>query len=225
MKKILLTTVITLLITGMFLIACSDEGDSAEGNEQDTESETTDPVEETEGNIENSTEEAKDIEAENDDSSDSSDGLFKVMEEDQTDLKIGETATVQTSIGTYKLTVNAAEIVGSELDGVSTELEQLIVLDLTFKNVDDKPLNAEDIMSSLGITDMLEGSNNHNNAEAYESIDDFEGELVPGEERNTQFIADVYTAEEYYFRQNPGVVAAGTSNDVMWTITAEEARK
>lgn len=227
MRKLLLM-IITVLFTGAILIACSDDGDSTAGNDQDTDNETTDTVDETEDNNENEGSEDEDSEAEvenDDDSSDSSGGLFDLTEEDQVDLKIGDTATVQTSIGTYELTVDEAEIVGSELDGVSTELEQLIVLDLTFKNVDSEPLSAEDIMSSLGVTDILDGPNNHNSAEAYESIDDFEGELAPGEERKTQFIADVYTAEEYYFRQNPGVVAAGTSNDVMWTIPAGEAQK
>ncbi|GIN74207.1 hypothetical protein J14TS2_46820 [Bacillus sp. J14TS2] len=221
MKKFLLTLII-LLLTSTILIACNNKGNSTEGHKQDSKSETTNLTGEAEGTDENATETVGDGEG---DSSDSNDDTSKVTEEDQTDLKIGDTGTVQTSIGTYELTVDSAEIVGPELDGVSTELEELIVLDLTFKNVDDQPLSAEDIMSSLGITDILEGSNNHNSAEAYESIDDFEGELASGEERKTQFIADVYTAEEYYFRQNPGIVAAGTSNDVMWTITAEEARK
>src|SRR5690625_287183 len=220
MKKTTITMVM-LLFTSILLIACSDKGDSPKDNKQDIDDERIDLGD-------NNTNELEDPELDekgDDSSSDSSAGLFEITEDDQIDLKMGDTAIVQTSIGTYELTVDDAEIVGAELDGVSTELEQLIILDLTFKNVDDRTLNAEDLMSSLGITDILEGSNNHNSAEAYESIDDFEGELEPGEERKTQFIADVYTAEEYYFRQNPGVVAAGTSNDVMWTITAEEAEK
>jgi len=220
MKKTTITMVM-LLFTSILLIACSDKGDSPKDNKQDIDDERIDLGD-------NNTNELEDPELDekgDDSSSDSSAGLFEITEDDQIDLKMGDTAIVQTSIGTYELTVDDAEIVGAELDGVSTELEQLIVLDLTFKNVDDRTLNAEDIMSSLGITDILEVSNNHNSAEAYESIDDFEGELEPGEERKTQFIADVYIGEEYYFRQNPGVVAAGTSNDVMWTITAEEAEK
>lgn len=220
MKKIQVT-MFTLILISTFLISCGNKDDSSKKVAEDISNETTDSVD-------NNTSEVEDNDSnidQNDSSDNSSASLFEITERDQVDLKIGDRATVQTSIGTYELTVDDAEIIGPELDGVTTELEQLIVLDLTFKNIDSKPLNAEDIMSSLGITDLLDVSNNHNSAEAYESIDDFTGELEVNETRTTQFIADVYLADEYYFRQNPGVVAAGTSNDVVWTITAEEAEK
>lgn len=211
MKKILLTG-ITLLFTGMLLIACSDDGNKTDGEKR---------------NIENNTEEDNKLNEElnNDDSSDSSSGNFKVTEAEQTDLKIGDTAVVQTSIGTYELTVDSAEIVGSELDGEASLLDELIVLNLTFKNISDDILVAEDLMYNLGITTSLEGSNTSNNAEHFENIQVFEGEIAPGEEKQAQFIADVKTSDEYYFRPNPGVVANGTHNDLLWTIADEEARK
>lgn len=69
-----------------------------------------------------------------------------------------------------------------------------------------------------------EGSGFSNGASEFKSIDLFEGELQPGEERTTQFIGDINTADEYFFRKNQGNVEAGTSNQVIWTITDAEAR-
>ncbi|GIO25056.1 hypothetical protein J11TS1_36370 [Oceanobacillus sp. J11TS1] len=210
MKKVLLT-VISLLFTAMFLIACSDDGNTTGGEER---------------NIENNTEGDNKLDEEvNDDSSDSNSGYFEVTEEPQMDLRLGDTGLVQTSIGTYELTLNSAEIVGTELDGEATLLDELIVLDLTFKNTSDDTLVAEDLMYNLGIATSLGGSNTSNNAEHFESIQVFEGEIAPGEEKQAQFIADVKTSDEYYFRPSPGVVSNGTHNDLLWTIADGEARK
>lgn len=225
MKRLLL--LITMLFTMSILIACGDDSDTNEANTAETEDSTeeieaADSDDEAEEN--QATEEDEENDTESEESSSSNSGIFQVTVEDQLDLQVGDTGTVQTSIGTFELTVDSAELVGTELDGVETVLEGLIVLDLTFKNIDEQVIIAEDIMSMLGITDDLDGSNNHNNPEAFESIDVFEGELEPGEERQTQFVAHIYDAEEYYFRVDSGNVAAGTSNQVIWTIPAEEAR-
>lgn len=160
-----------------------------------------------------------------DDDSKSTGGRFESSVEDQLDLRIGDTGIADTTIGKFELTVDSAEIVGSELDGVESVLEEIIVLNLTFKNIGDEVIIAEDIMSMMGITDNIDGSNYHNNPEAFESIDTFEGELQPGEERKTQFVAHIYEADEYYFRMDPGNVASGSTNQILWTISAEEAGK
>lgn len=224
MRKIILL-ITTLLLTAFVLGACNTE-DSTESENSEAETgksnESTDSAENSEEDTTNENE-TDEVDKSNEDAG-SNNGIFEVTEEEQLDLKIGDTGTVQTSIGTYELTVDSAKIV-TELDGEESMLEELIILDLTFKNTDDKAIVAEDIMSMMGITDNFDGSNNHNSAEGFPSIEEFSGELAPGEERQTQFIADIYEADKYYFRQDQGNVAAGTSNQVMWTITAEEAGK
>ncbi|SRR5690625_2812522 len=89
----------------------------------------------------------------------------------------------------------------------------------------DEDAQTEDVMFNLGLVTDLEGSDNTNAAASFDSTEYFEGEIAPGEERTAQFIADTRTAEEYFFRTSPGSVAAGTQNEVIWTITDEEARK
>lgn len=223
MKRLLISMIALMFLTGV-LVACSDGANDQAEDEEDNVTEETD---ETENKV---VEEEEDVEADNEDSAEDDDskstgGRFESSVEDQLDLRIGDTGIADTTIGKFELTVDSAEIVGPELDGVESVLEEIIVLNLTFKNIGDEVIIAEDIMSMMGITDNIDGSNYHNNPEAFESIDTFEGELQPGEERKTQFVAHIYEADEYYFRMDPGNVASGSTNQILWTISAEEAGK
>ena len=217
---------LTALLAIFVLAACSNDEDLTVDENNNTETVATDYTETQNDNgvDEGETEDEKENDgSSNSESSNSS--FFEVTEEPQMELLLGDKGLVQTSIGTYELTLESAEIIGTELDGEETLFDELIVLDLTFKNIGDMPIIAEDIMYNLGIASDLDHTNNDNSAKFFESIENFEGEIAPGEEVKTQFISDIYTAEEYYFRPNLGPVAAGTSNDLLWTIHDEEARK
>lgn len=227
MKKIILM-LLTGLLTITVLVACGNDEEKSTTNENENTDVTDDKDVQNDDNVDENEDKGMDENNEEDstdeNSSDSSNGFFEVTEEPQTDLRLGDTGFVQTSIGDYELTINSAEIVGTELDGENALLDEIILLGMTFKNVGDEPINAEDVMFNLGLVTDLEGSDNTNAAASFDSIEYFEGEIAPGEEREAQFIADTRTAEEYYFRTSPGTVAAGTQNEVIWTITDEEAR-
>lgn len=203
MKKSLVG-IMALLLMASILAACSDDK-----NDQ-TDVKENDDIEKVEETEEDANEEAPDQ------------GNDSV--EDQRDLTIGETGTFQTTLGTYEVTLESAEIVGAELDGEASLFEELIVLELTFKNIGDDTLLAEEIMYDMQITADLDTSGSSNGAEEFDSIEVFQGEIQPGEEKAAQFIGDIYTADEYFFRKAEGNVAAGTSNQVIWTITDAEAR-
>lgn len=222
MKKIL-SFLTTVLLTGMVLTACNGGNEGEENTEEIVNESQGLPDDTEEDTDEDMNEEIEETEETNEDGS-SSNGVFEVTEEDQLDLSVGDTGVLQTSIGTYELTVESAEIIGTELDGEESLLDELIVLDLTFKNIGDDVIIAEDVMSILEIGESHEGSGFPNGASEFDSIEEFEGEIQPGEERTAQFIGDVYTSEAYYFRQLAGTVAAEASNEVIWTIPDEEAR-
>ena len=179
---------------------------SACGQESDTPEKTTpvDETEEVEEKVESSTKEEI---------------------EDQVNLNIGDTGTFQTTLGTYDMTLDAAEIVGTELDGEESLFDELIFLDITIKNIGDDAFLIEEVMHDMVITDDIENSGASNGAEMFENIEIFEGELQPGEEKSGQFIGDIYSGDEYYFMKSTGNVAAGTSNQVLWTIQDSEARQ
>jgi len=206
------------------LAACGNDEEETEeteaGEAQNEETSNDDTTQDVDTENQNGEAEG---DASSDDPADSNDGFFEITEKPQTDLRLGDTGLVQTSIGTYELTINSVEIVGTELDGEAALLDEIILLEMTFKNIGEEPIIAEDVMINLGLVTDLEGTDNTNAAASFDSAEYFEGEIAPGEEREAQFITDTRTAEEYYFRTSPGAVAAGTHNEVIWTITDEEA--
>jgi hypothetical protein len=220
MRKIFILVTL-LFLTAFVLGACNNE-DSVE-----EESPAADPADATETtNLEEENNETNDNEesrAENEDPSSSDSSSSEKTEEGQSNLTIGDSATVQTAIGSFELTVDSAEIVGRELDGEEAMLDELIVLDLTFKNIDDEVLDAGDTLSGFEIADNPDGSGSSNFASGFESIEEFTGEIQPGEERTAQFISNIHTSDEYYFRQRISWVETG-SDQIIWTIADEEAR-
>ncbi|MBB5147058.1 hypothetical protein HNQ35_002275 [Cerasibacillus quisquiliarum] len=79
-------------------------------------------------------------------------------------------------------------------------------------------------MTSLEVTDNLEGSGFFDASPSFDNVEVLTGTIQPGEEVSGQFITEAYDSEKYYFREDPGNVAAGGSNQVIWTIPADEAK-
>jgi len=212
MKRISITAILILSIIWI-LGACSDKnvsnGEVATDNHSSENSETV-------SSEEDSPEEDDDLAS-----------LLKSIEEaeDQLDLSLGDTGSFVTTLGTYDMTVTSAELMGYEFEGIESEIEEWVLLDVTIKNTSDEPLNAEDLIESMELTEMEEGSGYMDSAGAFDSVEEFEGEIEPGEEQSAQFIAYAYESDIYYFRKSPGNVAGGSSNQVIWNINIDDMKK
>ncbi|WP_042148758.1 hypothetical protein [Paucisalibacillus sp. EB02] len=210
------TIMITIVFTfSMLLAACSNAGtDSAleESSLDNTEQQEDDTADAVSDKGDETTEEEE------------SSGVFELKVDDQLDLEIGDTGTIETTLGTYEMTLNSAKLLGAEFDGEETLLDELILLEITIKNLSENEINIEEIMESMGVSSDLDGSNSYDGAEDFDSIEKFVGILGAGEEKSGQFITDVYTAEEYYFKKDTGNITGGSSNQVIWTIKADDAR-
>lgn len=214
MKRIITLFIMTFMVV-MILGACSDKKDNEEpvsGNDS-VENANNDS---TETDNEEATEEDDDLTT-----------LLKTIEEaeDQLDLSIGDVGSFVTTLGTYDMTVTSAESKGYEFEGIESELDDWILLDVIIKNTSDEPLNAEDLMSSMELTEDQEGSGYMDSSGAFESVDEFDGEIEPGEEKSAQFIAYAYESDKYYFRKSSGNIAGGSSNQVVWNINASDMKK
>src|SRR5699024_1266613 len=110
MRKSLRYIVLTLAIM-LVLGAC--------GNNNDANNNST--VNEDDNASENNT-------AENEDDLSA---ILKTIEEadDQLNLKLGETGSYVTTLGTYDMTVTSAELKGYEFEGYESELDCWVVLD------------------------------------------------------------------------------------------------
>ncbi|HEY4601382.1 MAG TPA: hypothetical protein VIG73_08955 [Cerasibacillus sp.] len=214
MKRLTLILAV-LLISTFMLVACSDgknetkEQDNNVVNEENNDGKTNDDVE-------------KDDDSKDNDG-DSGKSTSEITTEDQLDLKLGDTGKFDTTLGTYEMTVESAELL-EELDGEESQFDYLILINLSIKNTSDHDLDAEDLMYSMEATHDTEGSGYSDQSHNFKSVEGLSGIIKPGEEITGQFITHIYEADEYYFREDTGNVAAGWSNQIIWTIPADEAK-
>ncbi|TQS74629.1 hypothetical protein DX933_11885 [Ornithinibacillus gellani] len=220
MMKKLLTIFAVLILSIGTLAACSDK--DKENNDEGKSEEQSGESNDTNQDNEDANADDENEEAENADDEESKPG--EIDGEDQLDLVLGDTGHFDTTLGTYDMTVSAAELKGYDFEGIESQLDDWILLDVTIKNTSDKALNAEDVIGAMEVTDNLEGSGSIGAVGAFDAVKDFEGEIEPGEEQSAQFITEVFEADAYYFRKVSGNVAGGSSNQVIWNIKSEDLK-
>ncbi len=203
---------ITLLLS-IVLTACNGENDEAN-------SETANKS--IESNSNNSMEGSEKSGEDNKNDDTTNNETTKSVTKDQLELGIGDTGKFDTTIGKFEVTLDKAKVL-EELDGESSQLDVLILMDLTVKNTSDETQLVEDLLESTVASDDVDATGSSNSAEYFDSVEALKGELAPEEEISGQFIADVYESDEYYLMQRAGTQAAETSNQVIWTIPAEKA--
>ncbi|MCG3420736.1 DUF4352 domain-containing protein [Oceanobacillus jordanicus] len=218
MKKWL---VVLLVIVTLVISACSD-GEDNKGDEEQNLNETMEGNNTSEEEKKGEEETENDSSIEDEDSEDSS-GPFETQTEDQLDLAIGDTGKFDTDLTTYEITLNGAEI-KSEVDDITSQLDDFIILDITVKNTGDKSHTVQDLLYGLEVTFDLESTGYQDYSEDFPSLEKLEGELSPGEQTSGEFITEIPNAEEYFFRLRSGITGAGSSNEVIWTIPAEQAK-
>ena len=209
MRRTLITSLLILAMTWTLAACNNDAPNNVNENENN----------QTTNNTENA--------PSNEDGAENEDDLSSLLEsieeaEDQLDLSLGDTGSFVTTLGTYDMTVTSAELKEYEFEGIESELDLWILLDITIKNTSDEPLNAEDLMSSMELTEDEEGSGYMDSSGAFESVQAFEGDIAPGEEQSAQFIAYAYDEDTYYFRKSSGNIAGGSSNQVSWQINQSD---
>src|SRR5699024_1487808 len=143
MKRTSITIMLALTIIWA-LVACSDKNES---NEDDTNNEDS---------VEN--EESESAERDSDEEDEDDDDLTTLLQtsedaDDQIVVSLGATCSLVTTLWTYDMTVTSAESKGYEFAGIGAELEDWILLDVTIKNTTADPLDPEDLVSSMELTE------------------------------------------------------------------------
>lgn len=142
---------------------------------------------------------------------------------DQMELGIGDTATIESTIGTYEITLNYMEY-HEEIEGEISDLEIYLIADYTLRNVGEEDISAVESTTTLELTDYLDGSGQPDIAGAFENIDYFSDDLLrPGDEVHGQAVYESYDADTFYVRAVQGLVASGgLKNDALFTIEKEK---
>ncbi|MFD1171479.1 hypothetical protein [Oceanobacillus picturae] len=213
-----LTSVLLIVVITIILGACGSEEDTKPNEDEQNLNETIEGEqkdnEEGEDNGTSSTDDEEDT--------DRSVG-FETSTEDQLDLKIGDKGKFDTDLTTFEITLNSAEII-DEVDDISSQLDSFIILDITLKNTGEETYTAQDLLYGLEVTAYLDSTGYQDYSEDFESVKGLEGDVSPGEELSGEFITEIPNAEEYFFHLRSGITGTGASNEVVWTIPAEEAK-
>ena len=142
--------------------------------------------------------------------------------EDQLDLSIGDTGTVETLAGITEFTVNEVEIL-EDVDGEMSDLDFYFLINFTVKNVGEEQIDAREAIDILEATDFLEGTGFSDEAPYYESVDSIEGTLLSEEETTGDVLFVARDAEEYYIRVTEGLVGSGAAkNQIRFTFQKNE---
>src|SRR5690606_19567409 len=211
MKKIIMAITI-LLFFSLILAAWGEE------KENSNEPKQTAPETNNEQDDNKPEEDSKTDQEDENDSQDSTGADFETGADDQLDLGIGDRGEFDTTLGTYEMTVDSAELVDTEIDDVLPKFDVFIVLDLSIKNTSDQALSLDDLIVSMEATEDLDMSGYSDISGGFDSIEMITGTIEPGESVSGQFITEAYASEEYYFRKDPGNITGGSSNQVIWTI-------
>lgn len=145
--------------------------------------------------------------------------------EDQLELSIGDTGFFDSPLGTYEITVEQAELLGKEFEGVESTRDDIILLKLTVKNTSDEQLLVDELIESMEVADDLEGAGSGDNGIGFDSIDPLKGSIEADEEITGHFLTTVNESDTYYFRKNPGTVKSSDSNQVIWIIEKDDLEK
>nr|WP_276569434.1 DUF4352 domain-containing protein [Shouchella lehensis] len=203
------------------LAACSNDQEAIpqEGNESTDEevngTEETE-VEEGSGLIERNTDDDEE------DTNGSSPNLGEGSTEDQIDLTVGDTGTIETTIQHFELTIDSVAM-DSNLDGEKPDLDTFILVDVTIKNLHNEPLKLEETVEIFEVTSDLDGGGYWPVSELYDvDVDELSGELSTNESVSGQILFENNEGEEHYIRIRSGLVAASAvKNQVIWTLPAE----
>ncbi|MEK4563622.1 DUF4352 domain-containing protein [Alkalihalobacillus sp. FSL R5-0424] len=194
---------ITLTMFILLLTACGD-------SEEPTTSESVLDEEETNETTEAEVEDKDETETE-------------TVAEDQLDLRMGDMATIHSTIGTYEVTLNHVHY-EEEVDGEISELDGFLIANYTIENIGDDTITLMESINVLEATDDLEGTGEGNVSGSYESIESFDhDELAPGEKSTKDVLYLAYDSDDYYIRVVQGLIASeGVKNEVLFTFQKEE---
>ncbi|MBB5147059.1 hypothetical protein HNQ35_002276 [Cerasibacillus quisquiliarum] len=201
MKRLLQLILFILLAIG--LVACSDKEETSDVTKGD---EVTEP---TKQNAEQDKEEVNDNE-----SGDSEWG------EDQLDLKIGDTGTVNNNFTSFEVTVNSVEF----LEKAGEEYPQgdkFALIELTLKNLGEDSYTAEDILGSVTLADEP-GSSGMSWFYVEGVAEEWPGEIGTNESQTGYILFDIYNSDQYFLQF--GTFLDAVSNEVRFLFTDADAK-
>lgn len=143
---------------------------------------------------------------------------------DQENLKIGDTATIESTLGKFEVTLESVKGV-KEIDGEESLLGNLLITQLTVKNVGEKAFNTEDQIDTLEMVTDIKGEGSPDDSAHFESLKKLTGNLEPGESVSGEAVFEAYESDEYLMMTKRSYRAGNTVyNNAVWTIQNSEVK-
>ena len=216
------------LLIGVLILSAGVIGCSSEENDKPADSNQTTEKKENEGAKDDSNEENT-KEDENTEAGGKETGSkppvnsSKGKPKDQENLKVGDTAVIQSTLGTVEITFHSSKKV-DDVKGTGPQRAQFLITELEIKNVGDNNTKAIDWVNSLEMVWDMEGDGSPNDSDFYE-VQAIEADLAPGESTKGEAIFDVDDSEEYYLMVDRAVLVAGNVyNNAVWTFSKNEMK-
>ncbi|WP_017471233.1 lipoprotein [Amphibacillus jilinensis] len=178
------------------------------------------PEEEVDQNEINQGESSSDeIDTDGDDNASTSDEDTSSSDPSTSDelLSLGETGVLQTIVGDFEATPTAVRFV-EEVDERKPSNDIFVIVDMTISNIGDETIPSEDLLHPRlhnvrggGIAPSV----------TFDSIENFEDDIHPGEEVSGQFLFN-YSVEDTYELSIGETALSSMSNAVRWRFEAEE---
>ena len=144
-------------------------------------------------------------------------------EDDHDLLSLGETGLMETAIGDFEVTPTSyrfEEELEEGNDLITPSNEVFIIVDLEIKNVDENPIKSEDLIYSV-VLGNLDGAGLGAYVN-YDAIDNFQGEITPGETMTGEVLFDFIREDTYQLSFGESYLDS-LSNEVRWEFYAHEA--
>jgi len=228
MQKLVTITLITILSTGL-IVACGSDDTNEENNEEQTnESNELINNDEQENEVNENVKEEDTVnettDNENDGNTSDNNGVSGDYD-DQTDLRLGDSGKMSTTIGEYEVTFSNAEIL-TEIEGEETQsqFDFFVTVDISVTNLGESEIEAEDIRSNFEIRVSEYGSGYPNISQHLDGVETFEGTIESSATLDGQMVFEVIDVEEYYIDVKGGLLASSAvSNNLLWTFDKSEA--
>jgi len=143
---------------------------------------------------------------------------------DQENLKIGDTATIESTLGKFEVTLESVKGV-KEIDGEESLLGNLLITQLTVKNVGEKAFNTMDQIDTLEMVTNMEWDGSPDDSAHFESLKKLTGNLEPGDSVSGEAVFEAYDSDEYLLMTKRSYRAGNTVyNNAVWTIQNSEVK-
>ncbi|MFD1017675.1 DUF4352 domain-containing protein [Thalassobacillus hwangdonensis] len=137
---------------------------------------------------------------------------------EKTNLNMGETAELSTTVGDFSLTLEDAEE-KTEIDGQQSQLDIFVLTEWKVENISEEPIEVNDAIGGLHLYNEMRGSGTW--WILLENDEEWKGELQPGESATGELKFEIEDTEEY----SAGMEYASADSElkeVMWNFTIED---